>query len=54
MNNNGEGKTAKVQVNQEDEPNLKGDYGNVVLLFFLYCLQGDLNILKQLKTYMLL
>jgi hypothetical protein len=36
-----ESETKKVEVSQDEEPNLKGDYGNVFLLFLLYCLQGD-------------
>lgn len=26
---------------EQEESNLKGDYGNVVILLFLYLLQGD-------------
>lgn len=26
-----------------EKPNLKGDYKNVVILFFLYVLQGDFD-----------
>lgn len=31
------------QENTVEKPNLKEDCGNVVILFFLYILQGDLS-----------
>ena len=33
----------KVQ-DSEEEPNLRGDYGNILILFFLYVLQGKSSL----------
>lgn len=31
-------------VNEEERGNLKGDYGNVAILLFLYLLQGNVHL----------
>lgn len=29
------------KVSEDEKPNLKGDYGNILILFLLYVLQGE-------------
>lgn len=41
----------KIEVESEDEkPNLKGDYGNILILFLLYVLQGGKNFVLLHKA----
>lgn len=37
-------------VHEEERGNLKGDYGNVAILLFLYLLQGESYILENLSN----
>lgn len=40
----------KIQESEED-PNLKGDYGNIFILLSLYILQGNYNPIDIIQQY---
>lgn len=54
MENSKENESQFCVIKNEEKPNLKGDYRNLVILFLLYVLQGDENTWTKFEEVFLI